>query len=95
MKVLVIVTGLLLFSTVVCGLWIRYSGEVVDDILVRGYELFRSQPEGEFSHATMYRLADEIIRDEITNYRDKEESGISLEEELPHDDPPGAVPGPS
>ncbi len=27
-------------------------GEVVDDVLVRGYELFRSQPEGEFSHAT-------------------------------------------
>jgi len=62
-------------------------GEVVDDILVRGYELFRSQPEGEFSHATMYRLADEIIRDEISNYKDKEESGISLEEEITRHDP--------
>ncbi len=62
-------------------------GEVVDDILVRGYELFRSRPEEEFSPATMYRLADEIIRDEIRNYQDKEESGISLEEELSHQDP--------
>ena len=26
--IMAIVTGLLLFSTVVCGLWIRYSGEV-------------------------------------------------------------------
>jgi len=62
-------------------------GEVVDDILVRGYELFRSQPEGEFSHATLYRLADQIIQDEIRNYRDKEESGISLEEEISRHDP--------
>ena len=62
-------------------------GEVVDDILVRGYELFRSQPEGDFSHASLYRLADEIIRDEISNYRDKEESGISLEEKVTPKDP--------
>jgi|GEM_PF-3261489 len=62
-------------------------GEVVDDVLVRGYELFRSQPETEFSHASLYRLADEIIRDEISNYRDKEENGISLEEEIARDDP--------
>jgi hypothetical protein len=27
----VIVTGLLLFSTVVCGLWLRYSGEDITD----------------------------------------------------------------
>ena len=26
-----IVTGVLLFSTCVCGLWIRYSGEAIDD----------------------------------------------------------------
>ena len=62
-------------------------GEVVDDVLVRGYELFRSQPEEEFSHASLYRLADEIIRDEINNYKDKEESGISLEEEISRRDP--------
>jgi DNA-directed RNA polymerase specialized sigma24 family protein len=62
-------------------------GEVVDDVLVRGYELFRSQPEGEFSHASLYRLADEIIRDEISNYRDKEESGISLEARISSEDP--------
>jgi DNA-directed RNA polymerase specialized sigma24 family protein len=62
-------------------------GEVVDDILVRGYELFRSQPEGEFSHASLYRLADEIIRDEISNYRDKQERGVSLEEEISPNDP--------
>lgn len=24
-------TGLLLFSTLVCGLWIRYSGDVITD----------------------------------------------------------------
>ena len=62
-------------------------GEVVDDILVRGYELFRSEPEGEFSHATLYRLADQIIQDEIRIYRDKEEDGISLEEEISRHDP--------
>ncbi len=62
-------------------------GEVVDDILVRGYEQFRSQPEGEFSPATMYRLADEIIRDEISNYQDKARTGISLEEEVSSHDP--------
>ncbi len=61
-------------------------GEVVDDILVRGYELFRSRPE-EFSSATMYRLADEIIRDEISNYKDEAESEVSLEEEIYHQDP--------
>jgi DNA-directed RNA polymerase specialized sigma24 family protein len=61
-------------------------GELVDDILVRGYELFRARPE-EFSHATMYRLADEIIRDEISNYRDKEQRGISLEEKISEQDP--------
>jgi DNA-directed RNA polymerase specialized sigma24 family protein len=62
-------------------------GEVVDDILVRGYELFRSQSEGEFSPATLYRLADEIIRDEISNYQDREQTGISLEEEIFPQDP--------
>jgi DNA-directed RNA polymerase specialized sigma24 family protein len=62
-------------------------GEVVDDILVRGYEVFRSRPEDEFSHATMYRLADEIIRDEISNYKDTEQSGISLEEKISQQDP--------
>jgi DNA-directed RNA polymerase specialized sigma24 family protein len=62
-------------------------GEVVDDVLVRAYGLFRSQPEGEFSHATLYRLADEIIRDEISNYRDTEEQGISLEEKITRRDP--------
>lgn len=24
-------TGLLLFTTVVCGLWLRYSGEIITD----------------------------------------------------------------
>ena len=62
-------------------------GEVVDDVLVRGYELFSSQPEEEFSHASLYRLADEIIRDEISNYKDKEQSGISLDEEITRNDP--------
>jgi DNA-directed RNA polymerase specialized sigma24 family protein len=62
-------------------------GEVVDDILVRGYELFRANPEEEFSHATMYRLADQIIRDEVNNYKDKEQSGVSLEEKISHYDP--------
>ena len=62
-------------------------GEVVDDILGRGYELFRSQQEEEFSHASLYRLADQIIRDEISNYKDKEQSGISLEEEISRSDP--------
>jgi hypothetical protein len=31
MVVLAILSALLLFSTVMCGLWIRYSGEVVED----------------------------------------------------------------
>lgn len=63
-------------------------GEVVDDILVRAYELFRSQPEGEeFSHASLYRLADQIIGDEISNYKDSRESGISLEERISPQDP--------
>jgi DNA-directed RNA polymerase specialized sigma24 family protein len=62
-------------------------GEVVDDILVRGYELYRSRPEEEFSHATMYRLADEIIRDEISNYKDREESRVSLDEKVTSRDP--------
>lgn len=62
-------------------------GEVVDDVLVRGYELFRSRPEEEFSHATLYRLADEIIRDEISNYRNTEESGVSLDEKVGSLDP--------
>jgi DNA-directed RNA polymerase specialized sigma24 family protein len=63
-------------------------GEVVDDVLVRGYELFRSQqPAEEFSHGTLYRLADEIIRDEIRNYKDREQSGVSLEEEITPQDP--------
>ena len=31
MIILAILSALLLFSTVVCGLWIRYSGEVVED----------------------------------------------------------------
>ena len=29
--IMVVVTSLLLFSTVVCGLWMRYSGKEVDD----------------------------------------------------------------
>jgi len=62
-------------------------GEVVDDVLVRAYGLFRSRPEAEFSHATLYRLADEIIRDEISNYKDTEERGISLEEKITPRDP--------
>ena len=62
-------------------------GEVVDDVLVRAYGLFRSRPEGEFSHATLYRLADQIIRDEISNYKDTEERGISLEERITRKDP--------
>jgi DNA-directed RNA polymerase specialized sigma24 family protein len=60
----------------------------VDDVLVRGYELFRSQQSEEgFSHATLYRLAEEIIRDEISNYKDQEQSRISLEEEISRRDP--------
>ncbi len=63
-------------------------GEVVDDVLVRAYDLFLSQPEGEFSHATLYRLSDEIVRDEINNYKEGKEKGISLEEKVdPEDDP--------
>jgi DNA-directed RNA polymerase specialized sigma24 family protein len=62
-------------------------GEVVDDVLVRAYELFRSQQEAEFSPATLYRLAEEIIRDEITNYEDKKEGGVSLEEKISSRDP--------
>lgn len=62
-------------------------GEVVDDILVRAYALFRSQPEGEFSHTTLYRLAEEIIGDEISNYKDKQDGGISLGERITRQDP--------
>jgi DNA-directed RNA polymerase specialized sigma24 family protein len=62
-------------------------GEVVEDILVRGYELYRSRPEEEFSHATMYRLADEIIRDEISNYKDREEGRVSLDDKVSSRDP--------
>jgi len=28
--IMVIVTGLLLFSTVVCGLWLRFSGQKIE-----------------------------------------------------------------
>lgn len=30
-NILAILTGIMLFSTLVCGLWIRYSGEVIED----------------------------------------------------------------
>ena len=30
-NILAILTGILLFSTLVCGLWLRYSGEVIED----------------------------------------------------------------
>ena len=30
-NILTIITAILLFSTLVCGLWMRYSGEIIED----------------------------------------------------------------
>ena len=34
-----VVTGLLLFSVVICGLWLRYSGKPVDESSLRFHML--------------------------------------------------------
>ncbi len=83
------VRRLIRFAQLAGDLPVNYlkPGDVVDDVLVRGYELFRSQPEREFSHATPYRLAEQIIRDEINNYKEREEKGVSLEDRISPRDP--------
>jgi len=53
--------------------------EVVDDILARAYEIFRSQQDGELSHSTLYQLTEELFRDEINSYAEDQKGGQSAE----------------
>ncbi len=61
--------------------------EVVDDIIVRAYELFSAEPTGEMSPATLYQLADGILHDEIRNYEESKANTVSLDEEVVQDRP--------
>jgi len=61
--------------------------EVVDDIIIRAYELFRSEPTSEVSPATLYQLADGILHDEIRNYEESGSNTVSLDEEVIQDRP--------
>ncbi len=58
-------------------------GEVVNDVVLRAYEAFRSNPEEEISPARLYQIAENIILDEINNFKDYQESTVSMEEASP------------
>lgn len=62
-------------------------GEVVNDVVLRAYEVFRSNPDDEISPAKLYQLAENIILDEINNFKDYQESTVSMEEAPSTDHP--------
>lgn len=79
------VTRLIRFSQLAGDLQPDYlrPGEVVNDVVLRAYDLFRSKPEEELSPVTLYQLAENIILDEINNFKDNEDKMVSLEESAP------------
>lgn len=57
-------------------------GEVVDDVIVRAYERVRTRQGEEITPAILYRIAEDILSDEIRN--SQESSGnVSMEEKVP------------
>ena len=79
------VTRLIRFSQLAGDLQPNYlrPGEVVNDVVLRAYELFRSKPDEEISPATLYQLAENIILDEINNFKEQEGNVVSMEEKAP------------
>jgi len=60
-------------------------GEVVNEVILRAYEIFRSSGmEGEISPPMLYQQAEKIILDEIRGCEESEENVVSMEAEPPH-----------
>jgi len=61
-------------------------GDVVDDVILRAYERVRSRPGEEISPAVLYRIAEDILSEEIRNSQDSG-GNISMDEKVPAQSP--------